>query len=75
LGFWGKFGDDFGSNRGFWAKIDGCGVRLWVLGKIGKVKTFENVRKRLKIFENIQKHSNFEWKHSKIFEKFSKFLF
>ena len=72
MGFWGKFGDDFGSNHGFWAKIGGWGVRLWVLGKIGKVKTFENVRKRSKIFENIQKHSNFEWKHSKIFENIRK---
>ena len=71
MGFWGKFGDDFGSNRGFRAKNGGWGVRLWGLGKIGKVKTFENVRKRLKIFENIQKYSKNDAKRSKIFENFN----
>jgi hypothetical protein len=46
--------------RGFWAKNGGCGVNLQGLGKIGKKKTFKNVRKRSKIFKNIQKYSNFE---------------
>jgi len=57
LGFWEKFGDDFGSNRGFWAKNGGWRVSLWDLGEIGKVETFENVQKRSKTFENIRKYS------------------
>jgi hypothetical protein len=72
LGFWEKFGDDFGSNRGFWSKNGGWRVSLWDLGKIGKVETFENVRKHSKTFKNIQKYSNFEWKRLKIFENLQK---
>jgi len=74
LGFWEKFGDDFGSNRGFWSKNGGWRVSLWGLGETGKVETFKNVRKRLKIFKNIQKHSNFEYKRSKIFKNIRLFL-
>ena len=37
----------------FWGKNGVWWVSLWGLGKIGKAETFENVRKRLKIFENI----------------------
>jgi hypothetical protein len=36
--------------------------------KIGKAKTFENVRKRSKTFENVPKHSKSWVKYSKIFE-------
>jgi len=43
------------------------------LGRIGKKKTFKNVRKRLKTFKNIQKYSNFEYKRSKIFKNIQKF--
>jgi len=43
------------------------------LGKPGKKKPFKNVRKRSKIFENIQKYSNFEYKRSKIFKNIQKF--
>ncbi len=56
----------------FWGKNEGGGVKLQQLGRIGKKKTFKNVRKRSKIFKNIQKHSNFEWKRSKIFENIQK---
>jgi len=44
----------FGGKNGVWW------VNLLSLGKIGKKKTFKNVRKRSKTFENIQKYSNFE---------------
>jgi len=53
---------------GFWPKNRDWQVNLRGLGRIGKKKTFKNVQKRLKMFENIQKHSNFEWKRLKIFE-------
>ena len=53
----------FGGKNGVWW------VNLLSLGEIGKKKTFKNVQKRLKIFKNIQKYSNFEYKRAKIFEK------
>ena len=59
----------FGGNIGFWAENGGGGVNLWGLGKIGKKKTLKNVRKRLKIFENIRKRSKSDVKGLKIFEK------
>jgi hypothetical protein len=52
LGF---FGVIFGGCVGFWAKIKGEGVKLQRLGKIGKIQTVENVRKRLKTCENMRK--------------------
>jgi len=44
------------------------------LGKIGKKKALENVRKRLKIFENIRKYSKNDVKRSKIFKHLSSFF-
>ena len=44
---------DFTDYTDFWGKNGGWFVKLWGLGKIGKAKTFENVRKRLKIFEKL----------------------
>jgi len=41
----------------FWAKNGGWEVGLQGLGKIGREKALKNVRKRLKIFENIRKRS------------------
>ena len=63
--FWGFFRGDVG----FWGKNGVWWVNLLSLGEIGKKKTFKNVQKRLKIFKNIQKYSNFEYKRAKIFEK------
>jgi len=40
---------------GFWGKNGGWFIKLQGLGKIGKKKPLKNVRKRLKIFENIRK--------------------
>ena len=51
----GFFGGYFGGDVGFWPKNGGWGVNLRGLGKIGKAETFGNVRKRLKIFENLGK--------------------
>jgi len=53
----------FGGKNGAWW------VNLLSLGKIGKKKTFKNVRKRSKIFKNIQNLSRNVQKYSKIFEK------
>jgi len=44
------------------------------LGKIGKKKALKNVRKRLKIFENIRKYSKNDVKRSKISENLSSFF-
>ena len=44
-------------------RIKSAGVLKWV---------FKNIRKRSKIFKNIQKYSNFEYKRSKIFENIRK---
>ena len=33
---------DFADYTDFWGKNGGWGVSLWGLGRIGKVKTFEN---------------------------------
>jgi hypothetical protein len=51
LGF---FGVIFQEDVGFWGKNGAWWVNLCGLGKIGKKKTFKNVRKRSKIFKNIQ---------------------
>jgi len=48
MGFGGCFLE---GDVGFWGKNGGWFVKLQGLGKIGKEKTFENIRKRLKIFE------------------------
>ena len=47
----GKLATDFTGYTDFWGKTGGWFVKLWGLGEIGKAKTFENVQKRLKIFE------------------------
>ncbi len=62
----GNLGVDFRGCVGFWVKIKGEGFRLQGLGEIGKIKTFENVRKRLKTFENIRKRSKNGVKRAKI---------
>jgi len=46
-----------GGDIGFWGKNGVWWVNLQGLGKLGKKKTFKNVRKRSKIFENVQKYS------------------
>jgi len=56
----GKLGVNFGGHVGFWVKNEDQGVNLQGLGRIGRKKTFKNVRKRSKIFENIQKYSKNE---------------
>ncbi len=57
-----------GGDVDFWGKNGAWWVNLQGLGKPGKKKTFKNVRKRSKIFENIRKYSKNEWKRSKIFK-------
>ncbi len=52
MGFFEVF---FRGNVGFGGKNGGWFVKLWVLGKIGKKKTFKNAQKRSKTFENIRK--------------------
>ena len=47
----GNLTTDFADYMDFWVKNGGWFVKLWGLGKIGKAETFENVRKRLKIFK------------------------
>ena len=42
-------------------------------GKIGKVETFENIRKHSKTFENIRKNSENDVKRLKIFENIQLF--
>jgi len=49
---WGFLGLILGVDVGFWGENGYWGVKIQWLGKTGKAKTFENVRKRLKIFEN-----------------------
>jgi len=61
----GKLGVNFGGHVGFWVKNKDHGVNLQGLGRMGKIKTFKNVRKRSKIFKNVQKYS-------KIFKKIRK---
>ena len=58
MGFWGLF---LWGDVGFWVKNGAWQVNLQGLGKIGKAKTFKNVRKRLKtcvkrskIFKNVR---------------------
>ena len=58
---------------GFWVKNGAGRVSLKGLRKIGKKKTFKNVRKRSKTFKNIQKYSKSGGKRSKIFKKIQKF--
>jgi len=58
----------FRGDVGFWGKNGVWWVNLLNLGKIGKKKTFKNIRKRSKIFKNIQILSGHVQNYSKIFE-------
>ena len=54
----------FRGDVGFWGKNGAWRVNLQGLGKIGKKKTFENVRKYSKIFNELMvngKWLNGEW--------------
>jgi hypothetical protein len=63
----------FQGDVGFWGKNGAWWVNLQGLGRIGKKKTFENVRKRSKTFKNIQKYSKNDGKRSKIFKNIRHF--
>jgi hypothetical protein len=71
---WGFLSFFQGGDVGFWGKNGAWWVNLLSLGKIGKKKTFKNVRKRSKIFENIRKCALFERKLTKNWHFLSTFL-
>ena len=63
-----KFSYFLGLDVGYCAKNGGRRVSLQGLGKIGKARTFENVRKTHKIVEKLRKFAKNDVKRSKIFE-------
>ncbi len=66
----GKLRVIFGGNIGFWVKNGDWGVKLQLLGKVGKIETFKNVRKHSKIFKNIQILSGNVQRYLKKFDNF-----